>query len=568
MTIAFESKTFSQEQRNWDTCNREYFAFVWSVNKFRTYLEGAFFEAFTDNAALVPILARKHFESPKQARWALRLQEFDFRLRHLPGANNHVADALSRDALAPLLDVPPDTECKTAVCCAEELNSLGSILREVAEARAIPHDVDQNVVRECELNLAVDNALGPFDPKYLLLSSLKLHSFRSAVSRVQAESSDVRQLWQFRNRMDELPEDNAFYSIRAKLEFWEPSRVVFTRFGFLVPPEAELKVLRAHHGDVVSHVSIQGMRKSMSHLYFADKDSKIVEFVNGCPACIQHHRKPVPPPRSHYPDGRGDCIAMDLLELRWEDKYNPALVGQFEELNAGLYVLVCVDVATKWPSISVLTDKEAHTVANAFLNDVVPICGPPLRIISDLGSEFISRMSKLLYQSLKIDHHTISKGNKGGNGIVENMNAQVRKRLERLIRRFPQNWRWKTGFVVHDLRTAPMPSRANLSPAELMLGFQPRTLWAGNWQRDLPGNIPRAHREWYNEIAETVQFLTSKAQMSAADEAAGRRLQAIARGARDVIFEKGDRVWASTDEGSRDKRSSDVDARFTCTHAM
>ena len=56
--------------------------------------------------------------------------------------------------------------------------------------------------------------------------------------------------------MDELPEDNAFYSIRAKLEFWEPSRVVFTRFGFLVPPEAELKVLRAHHGDVVPHVCV------------------------------------------------------------------------------------------------------------------------------------------------------------------------------------------------------------------------------------------------------------------------------------------------------------------------
>ena len=80
-----------------------------------------------------------------------------------------------------------------------------------------------------------------------------------------------------------------------------------------------------------------------------------------------------------------NCIAMDLLELRWEDKYNPALVGQFEELNAGLYVLVCVDAGTKWPSISVLTDKEAHTVANAFLNDVVPIYWSSLRIISDLG---------------------------------------------------------------------------------------------------------------------------------------------------------------------------------------
>ena len=41
-TIALESKTFSSEQRNWDTCDREYFGFVWAVNKFRTFLEGAF----------------------------------------------------------------------------------------------------------------------------------------------------------------------------------------------------------------------------------------------------------------------------------------------------------------------------------------------------------------------------------------------------------------------------------------------------------------------------------------------------------------------------------------------
>ena len=555
MTIAFESKTFAQEQRNWDTCNREYFAFVWSVNKFRTYLEGAFFEAFTDNAALVPILARKHFESPKQARWALRLQEFDFRLRHLPGANNMVADALSRDALAPLVEVPPEEDVKKAeVDCADESNSLASIMREVAEARAAPSDAEENKVRECELNDAVDTALGPFDHKYLLLSTLKLHSLRSAVSRVQAECEDVRELWKYRNNLDNLPDDNPFYEIRNKLEFWEPSRVVFTSNGFLIPQDAELKVLRAHHGDVVSHVSIQGMRKSMRHLYFHDKDKKIVEFVGGCPACAQHHRKPLPPPRSHYPDGRGDCIAMDLLELRWRNTFNPALEGQFEELKGGLFVLVCVDVATKWPSISVLTNKDAPTVANAFLNDVIPITGPPLRIISDLGSEFVSNVGKLLYKTLSIEHHLISKGNKGGNGIVENMNAQVRKRLERLIRRFPNTWRWKTGFVVHDLRTTAMPSRANLTPAELMLGFQPRTLWGANWQRDTPANVPREHRKWYADIAETVNFLLSKAQSSAADHAAERRLESIVRGARDVAFEKGDRVWAQTEEGRKDKR--------------
>ena len=577
MTIAFESKTFAKEQRNWDTCNREYFGFVWSVNKFRTYLEGAFFEAFTDNAALVPILARKHFESPKQARWALRLQEFDFRLRHLPGAQNKVADAASRNELAPLVAVPPADEEAAAATVAQQCDSPLDVFvarvasfpgeeeveryttpfqRLVEQVRAVrSRELDNRRIHECELNMKVDDVLGPFDPSYLLLSSLKWFSLKSSIARVQAESPDVKQLWKFRTKLSELPESNQFYAIRSKLQFLPAARIVYVdKQGFLIPQEAEMKVLRAHHGDVVTHISIEGMRKNMRHLYLADKDKKINEYVQNCPACLQHHRTPLPPPRSFYPDGRGECLALDLLELTWEDAYNEEVENQFSHYAGKLYVFVGVDVATKWPTIKVLTNKRAETIANVIVNDVVPVTGVPLRVLSDLGSEFIGDVTSNLFTALDIEHNTISKGNKGGNGIVENMNGQVRKRLTRLIRQFPRDWRWKTGIVLHDLRTSGMPSLANLSPAQLLLGMQPRTLWAAEWTADKVADMPSDTRAWYQDVAQTVQFLASKAHRLKGDNASNRRLDAIARGARDTEFRRGDRVLAATDASVKSKR--------------
>ena len=188
------------------------------------------------------------------------------------------------------------------------------------------------------------------------------------------------------------------------------------------------------------------------------------------------------------------------------------------------------------------------------VNDVVPVTGVPLRVLSDLGSEFIGDVTSNLFTALDIQHNTISKGNKGGNGIVENMNGQVRKRLTRLIRQFPRDWRWKTGIVLHDLRTSGMPSLANLSPAQLLLGMQPRTLWAAEWTADKVADLPSDTRAWYQDVAQTVQFLASKAHRLKGDNAANRRLDAIARGARDTEFRRGDRVLAATDASVKSKR--------------
>ncbi len=91
--IAFVSKSFNQTQRNWSVMDRELFAILYTLDRFRHYIYGATFVLDTDHQNLLFLDATK---SAKLTRWRERLLEYSFVLRHIPGADNIVADSLSR----------------------------------------------------------------------------------------------------------------------------------------------------------------------------------------------------------------------------------------------------------------------------------------------------------------------------------------------------------------------------------------------------------------------------------------------------------------------------------------
>ena len=97
--VAYYSESFSAPERNYDIYDRELLAIVKALRQWRTYLLGSPHQItiHMDHSNL------QYWKEPQKinrrvAREFQELSEYDFTLRHIPGAMNTRADALSRQS--------------------------------------------------------------------------------------------------------------------------------------------------------------------------------------------------------------------------------------------------------------------------------------------------------------------------------------------------------------------------------------------------------------------------------------------------------------------------------------
>ncbi|KAH8238756.1 hypothetical protein KR032_001286, partial [Drosophila birchii] len=96
--VAYASRRLNSAERNYSVTKKECLAIVWAVRRMRCYIEGYMFEVITDHQALKWL---NSIDNPtgRIARWALELQQYQYDVHYRRGAQNLVADALSRQPL-------------------------------------------------------------------------------------------------------------------------------------------------------------------------------------------------------------------------------------------------------------------------------------------------------------------------------------------------------------------------------------------------------------------------------------------------------------------------------------
>mmetsp|Transcript_7130 Transcript_7130/g.7480 ORF Transcript_7130/g.7480 Transcript_7130/m.7480 type:complete len:1037 (-) Transcript_7130:831-3941(-) len=93
LNVAFVSKKFSRAATRWSTIEQEAFGIFFALKKWEYLLQGHKFIVETDHRNLQFI---QNSNEGKIGRWRLFLQDLDFEVKHIPGKENLVADALSR----------------------------------------------------------------------------------------------------------------------------------------------------------------------------------------------------------------------------------------------------------------------------------------------------------------------------------------------------------------------------------------------------------------------------------------------------------------------------------------
>ncbi|KAI4899348.1 hypothetical protein NFI96_008696 [Prochilodus magdalenae] len=96
VVVAYASHTLYKLEKPYSTTEKECLGVIWALEHFRPYIEGLPVTVYTDHSSLKWLMSRPN-PTGRLARWCLRLQDFDIRIIHKPGAQNQVPDALSRN---------------------------------------------------------------------------------------------------------------------------------------------------------------------------------------------------------------------------------------------------------------------------------------------------------------------------------------------------------------------------------------------------------------------------------------------------------------------------------------
>ncbi len=93
--VAFESKKLSETERRWPTHEKEMWAVIHCLKTWGHYIGSKDVVVWTDNVTLKYFATQPKLSS-KQVRWQDTLALFNVDIRHKPGKENIVPDALSR----------------------------------------------------------------------------------------------------------------------------------------------------------------------------------------------------------------------------------------------------------------------------------------------------------------------------------------------------------------------------------------------------------------------------------------------------------------------------------------
>ncbi|CAF4400134.1 unnamed protein product, partial [Rotaria magnacalcarata] len=93
--VCYMSKKLTPSQQRWCPIEQECYAIVKAVEQWHHYIHGQHFLLESDHKPL-EALTRKSQINDKCERWRLKLQAYDFTIKHIKGTSNTMPDYLSR----------------------------------------------------------------------------------------------------------------------------------------------------------------------------------------------------------------------------------------------------------------------------------------------------------------------------------------------------------------------------------------------------------------------------------------------------------------------------------------
>lgn len=445
----YASRTLTTAERNYSATERECLAVVWAVRHFRTYISGQPFTVYTDHNALVWLMQQKEPEG-RLARWALALQVHDISIVYRPGKTNHSADCLSRlIGASDTIAIPGSAAPVTA--------------DPPATATPPPDDPIQPLLDAQHAD--------PVCQEYLAL--LTTNTLPTDRQRANA----LRHIRPFLRR---LPSGLLVYELAPG-----NPRVV-------VPKAHQPRVLHdAHDVPTAGHLGFDKTWPYVRQRFFWENMRRDVHaWVNSCPTC-QRRNSPRTATMGHlHPiavHGPWEVMAMDVL-------------GPLPTTTTGnTYVLVVMDLFTRWVEAYPLPTQDASTIARTLTNETFCRYGCPLRLLSDNGPAFTSGLLKEVTQLFRVQRSFTTPYHPQADGMCERFMSTLCNMLAKFCKDTQHDWDIYLPQVLFAYR-ARIQQTTNASPYFLLFGREPN----GPADPPLLSEHPAAVHDYPGRLAEAL----------------------------------------------------------------
>lgn len=388
-TIYYASHTLTGPQLNYSTTEKELLAVVYAFEKFRSYLIGSKVIVWTDHAALRHLFAKKE-SKPRLIRWVLLLQEFDLEIRDKKGAENWIADHLSRMEHETI-----DKKGITDLFPDEHLYSI---------SHHNPWFADY-----------ANFLAGGWIPRHFKYQQKK--KFLSNVKHY---------IW----------DDPHLYKLC-------PDQILRR----CVAENEQIEILRhCHDGEAGGHFSTnRTVAKILQSGFFWPTlfhDAK--RYIAACDRCQ----------RVGNISKADEMPLSTILICELFDVWGIDFMGPFPPSHGFEYILVAVDYVSKWVEAIATRTNNATVVLEFLRKHIFTRYGTPRAIISDGGKHFCNQQFRALLKKYGVRHKVATPYHAQTSGQVEVSNRELKSILEKTVNTSRKDWAMKLDDALWAYRTA------------------------------------------------------------------------------------------------------------------
>jgi hypothetical protein len=412
LPIRFVSQKFSVQATHWETFEQEAYSCYFLVHSCEYELRCKPFILETDHNNLLWMEASK---IPKVIRWRVYLQGFSFKLRHIPGKLNKVADYLSRYGSSSLISVDSPSSStneekkENSAGKALDLNLLAMVLYAPPSDSYSSNNQIINMVSQSQLCLTMPS----IEETSLLKIPYTSPTLQQPSTEIEEESIVLKP--QLTTAVEQTSSATANLS---DFDVVVADPEVQTRFT--------LEEALGHvHGGRMSHSGIRQTWLRLNEFFPAHRIPYriVAEFVATCPICQKDRLGMTdtlqPVIRHLKPPYKRSTVGADTLTITPTDK------------NGNSYLVVIVNHFTKHSFGYATPTHDAISTATALFQYFCTF-GLVDSIITDPGSEFTAEVVQHLHRWIGIRHRFSLVDRHESNG-VEGTNKLILRHLKALV---------------------------------------------------------------------------------------------------------------------------------------